>query len=51
MITQQDISMEYIHAIADVLLELTSDNAKINTLVSLIYKESEPRIYKEENKQ
>lgn len=43
MLTTQDISMEYIHALADVLMDLTSDNAKINALVSLIYKESEPR--------
>ena len=43
MITEQDIKMEYIHAIADVLMDLTADNAKINTLVRLIHTESEPR--------
>ena len=43
MTTEQDIKMEYIHALADVLLDLTSDNAKINALVSLIHKESEAR--------
>jgi len=43
MITNQDISMEYIHAIADVLMDLTTDNVKINALVSLIHRESEPR--------
>ena len=43
MTTEQDIKMEYIHALADVLLDLTADNAKINTLVNLIYQESEAR--------
>lgn len=43
MTTTQDISMEYIHALADVLMDLTTDNAKINALVCLIYQESEPR--------
>ncbi len=43
MTTTQDISMEYIHALADVLMDLTTDNAKINALISLIYQESEPR--------
>lgn len=51
MLTIQDIKMEYIHALADVLLDLTADNAKINVLVNLIYKESEPRKQEEEKKQ
>lgn len=50
MTTEQDISMEYIHALADVLLDLTAYNPKINTLVSLIYKESEPRKRYQEEK-
>lgn len=42
MTTEQDIKLEYIHALADVLLDLTCDNPKINVLVDLIKKESEP---------
>mgnify|MGYP003302219303 CR=1 FL=1 len=50
MTTTQDISMEYIHALADALMDLTCDNPKINALVALIYRESEPR-KQEERKQ
>lgn len=49
MTTEQDISMEFIHAIADALLDLTCDNPKINALVAIIHRESEPRKM-EENK-
>lgn len=48
MTTTQDISMEFIHALADTLLDLTCDNHKINALVALIYRESEPRKRQEE---
>lgn len=43
MTTPQDIKLEYIHALADALLDLTCDNPKINALIDIIYKESEPR--------
>lgn len=45
MTTEQDIKMEYIHALADVLIELTAGDQRINVLVNLIYQESEPRKY------
>lgn len=50
MTTTQDISMEFIHALADALMDLTCDDPKINALVTLIYRESEPR-KQEERKQ
>lgn len=40
MTTNQDIKLEYIHAISDVLLELTADEPRINTLIEIIHKES-----------
>lgn len=43
MTTEQDIKLEYIHALADVLLELTAGDHRVNVLVNLIYKESEAR--------
>lgn len=41
MTTEKDIKLEYIHAIADVLLDLTAGDHRVNVLVNLIYKESE----------
>lgn len=41
MTTEQDIKLEYIHAIAELLMDLTAGNQRINILVSLIHQESE----------
>ena len=41
MITEKDIKLEYIHAIAEILMDLTAGDHRINVLVSLIYAESE----------
>lgn len=41
MTTEQDIKLEYIHAIAELLVDMTAGDHRINILVSLIYKESE----------
>lgn len=41
MTTEQDIKLEYIHALADVLIELTTGDHRLNVLIELIYKESE----------
>ena len=43
MTTEQDIKMEYIHAVAELLMDLTAGNQRINILVSLIHEESEAR--------
>lgn len=40
MTTNQDIKLEYIHAIAEVLMDLTAGDYRINVLVSLIHEES-----------
>lgn len=42
MTTEKDIKLEYIHALADVLMDLTVGDARIQTLIEIIYKESEP---------
>lgn len=40
MTTEQDIKLEYIHAIAELLLDLTAGDYRVNVLVSLIHDES-----------
>lgn len=42
MTNEKDIKLEYIHALADVLIDLTAGDWRIQTLVEIIYKESEP---------
>ena len=41
MTTEKDIKLEYIHAIAEILMDLTAGDRRINVLVSLIHAESE----------
>ena len=40
MTTEKDIKLEYIHALSEVLLDLTAGDRRINILVSLIHQES-----------
>lgn len=42
MTNEKDIKLEYIHALADVLIDLTAGDGRIQTLLEIIYKESEP---------
>lgn len=41
MTNEKDIKLEYIHALADILLDLTAGDARLQTLIEIIYKESE----------
>ena len=40
MTTEQDIKLEYIHAIAELLMDITAGDRRVNVLVSLIHEES-----------
>lgn len=41
MTTEKDIKLEYIHYLADVLLDITAGDPRVQALVELIYRESE----------
>ena len=40
MTTEQNIKLEYIHALSEILMDMTVGNHRINVLVSLIHEES-----------